>query len=68
MNGEGSEIGSAHPCEEDGRHVYASVCGPPDLGAGPSAARSVRSAVTEGPRDRPKSPQAGRAGGRRCWP
>lgn len=49
MNAEGSEIGSAHPREEDGRHLYASTGGPPDLGAGPSAAKSVRSAALEGP-------------------
>jgi uncharacterized membrane protein YoaK (UPF0700 family) len=49
MNGVGSQTGSAHPREEDGRHLYASMSGPPDLGMGPSAAKSVRSATTETP-------------------
>ena len=45
MHGEGSHTGSAHPRQGDGRHLYASMSGPPDLGAGPSAAKSIRRAA-----------------------
>lgn len=49
MHSEGSHTGPAHPRQEDSRHVYASMGGPPDLGAGPSTAKTHRSAAREGP-------------------
>ena len=48
MHREGSQTGSSHPREGDGRHLYASMSGPPDLGAGPSAAKIVRGVARGG--------------------
>ncbi len=49
MYSEGPQTGSAHPRQGDGRHLYASLSGPPDLGSGSSAAKIHRSAAREGP-------------------
>ena len=49
MYSEGLQTGSAHPRQGDGSHLYASMSGPADLEAGPSAAKIRRSAAREGP-------------------
>jgi uncharacterized membrane protein YoaK (UPF0700 family) len=47
MHSEASHADSAHPRHGDGRHEYASMSGPPDLGAGSSAAKTVRHAARD---------------------
>ena len=64
MDGEGSQTGSAHPRRGNGRHLYASMSGPPDLRAGPSAAKSIRSAAIGGAA--PPAQVAARQEGRRA--
>ncbi len=49
MYSEGLQTRSAHPRQGDGSHLYASMSGPADLEAGPSAAKIRRSAAREGP-------------------
>jgi len=49
MYSEGLQTGSAHPRQGDGSHLYASMSGPADLEAGPSAAKIRRNAAREGP-------------------
>lgn len=45
MHSEASQAGSAHPRQGDGRHEYASISGPADLGADSSAAKTGRHAA-----------------------